>query len=231
MVNAMNVNRPFVQQPWNVVKGIVGITNDGGFDDVNDVAVNSPVMPGIQMSFFMHHFNTSSVLTVANMKPLRNAPDVAYLEGYADDMCYFTLKWFNDFSSYGFRVVPYDITVGTRVGNTVDMGNGNLAEKFIAERSGTEFSTSGTWMESAGLEAWSSIAAAPSALGNPNEPTYTGQVWYALCAAFEREVPGAATLWTKIYGTNGSNGGISNLLTWRNGYGSVPAWNRWPRNK
>jgi len=43
----------------------------------------------------------------------------------------------------------------------------------------------------------------------------------------ERGVTGSSDAWAKAV----TNGGITNLATWRQGFRQSPRFNRWPRNK
>jgi hypothetical protein len=54
---------------------------------------------------------------------------------------------------------------------------------------------------------------------------YPSYFWAALCIAVERGVPGAEAAWTKF------TGNITNLSTWRSGFGASPRWGYFPRNK
>ena len=239
LYNSIVLNQQGLTQLWNPYNVYMGATVANG-GDVYDAAVNNPPMPNIQQSWFMINFNGIASHQVASMKPLRGA-DQALLEAHADGFARAHVKWLMDATGYEWRTIPYVFTVGIPLGggvqwSSIDPGDGNLATKLKADHAGTPYTTPGAWkVDPVGNQSFDVIPDSNSAVGNAtmniNEPTYGAQFFAALVAAVERDVPNAAAAWTKVYGTNGSDGGISNLMTWRNGMGYVPHWNYWPRNK
>jgi hypothetical protein len=111
------------------------------------------------------------------------------------------------------------------------MGDGNLATKLKQSMTGTPYTSPGAWKQDAGNGNFDTVGDINSAAGAINTPTYTALFFAALTAAVERDIPNAAAAWERVYGTNGRDGGVSNLLAWRASMGHLPHWNRWPRNK
>jgi len=66
---------------------------------------------------------------------------------------------------------------------------------------------------------------ATSAANHASEYDYCTALWPWYCMAVEADVPGATTMWSTI-----TNGGITNLTTWLNGFGTDLEDGIWPRN-
>ena len=215
LVASMNAVKVFLDKPWNTFQVLYDLSADDPFD-------HSTSRTRFQSSFFMHHYCSQSFHAIAGAKVLRDADAVAWNQ-LADRMMVFPLRWINDATSYEWRAVPYQPTVGTRVGTTVDQSPNNLAQLTRSEMGGTAPTSPGPWMNlyPADLN-WSNLAVENSA-----GVTYPSWYFAAICAAVERGVPGAATAWDKVV----TNGGISNFATWRVGYRQAPRFNRWPRNR
>lgn len=211
-------DRTLFDQPWNVFKYLYDPT-------VNDPSDASSSRPRSQGHSFMNVYVMKVWQHIAMTKVLRNA-DQTFMEEMANIACVYPCRWFNDAISYEWRAYPYQPTVGVRVGNTLDMSSGSLTGLTREEMSGTMPSAPGAWLNfGPGDYTWPTVAE------NSGGLTYPSFFFGALCAAVERDVPEALLVWNKIYGTNGSDGGINNLMTWRNGFSGVPQWNCWPRNR
>jgi hypothetical protein len=59
---------------------------------------------------------------------------------------------------------------------------------------------------------------------------YVELFWMALCAGVERNISGADTAWTTVYGTS-ANGNVTGLATWLAGFASDTRQGHYPRNK
>lgn len=215
LVASMNVVNAFLDKPWNSFQVLYDLTADDPFD-------HSTGRAGFQASFFMHHFSSQSFHAIAGAKVLRDADAVAW-NRLSDRMMVFPLRWINDASGFEWRAIPYQPTIGVRTGTTIDQSPNNLAQLTRNEMSGSAPSSPGPWMNLYPTDLnWSTVVAENSA-----GITYPSWYFAALCAAVERGVPGAASAWDKVV----TNGGISNLATWRLGYRQAPRFNRWPRNR
>jgi hypothetical protein len=248
LYNSVAMYQQGLTQAWNQVRIFCGLTVSNG-GNVGDDATSGNPMPRLQKNWYMHLFNAMTCGVVAAMKPLRDSAQVALLEKHADDVNYMQMKWFSDATAYEWRVVPYAVTIGTVVGSldggasgtSVDMGDGKPSTWLKLDLAGTPYTTPGPWMDWSGggtnnqtLAPFNSFDTLPaltsSVTGTYGEPSYSSWLFGALVTAVERGTPGASAAWTKVYGTNGSDGGVTNLLTWRNGMATTPQANRWPRN-
>jgi hypothetical protein len=217
-------DRAFLNQAWNTFKYLYDPT-------VSDPSDASGSRTRSQGHWFMHHFVTQAFQHVAMVNVLR-AADQTVMDAAADEVGVYPLRWFSDAQSYEWRAVPYQPTVGVRVGNTLDQSGGNLVNYTAEEMGNARPGAPGGWMTfGPGDFNWPTVGDTSAASVNLNEGTYPSWFFSAVCAMVERDVPGAASAWLKIYGTNGLDGGINNLLTWRTGMANTPTWNRWPRNK
>ncbi len=215
LVASMNVINTFLDKSWNTFEVLFDLAADDPFD-------HSTSRPGFQASFFMHHFGSQSFHAIAGAKVLRGADAVAW-NRLADRMMNFPLRWINDAAGFEWRAIPYQPTIGVRSGTAVNQAPGNLAQLTRAEMSGTPPSGPGPWMNLYPTDfSWATLTSENSA-----GVTYPSWFFAALCAAVERGVPGAASAWDRVV----TNGGISNLSTWRLGYRQAPRFNRWPRNR
>lgn len=233
LTRMVTTSKARLDQPWNGFKWMY----DHSIGEVGD---HSGSRPNLQAGLFMHHFCTSSIVGIVSpTKPLRAAPDVAQLEQLADDICIFPLRWINDATGYEYRVVPYQPTVGVRIPASgepavADQSPHNLQTLTKSEMSGTVPNAPGPWLnmfpDQFNYDTLNTDFNNTDGV-NPNGDSFPAWYLTAIVHAVERGVPGADTAWTRIYGTDGTNGGISTLLTWRANLSAVSYWNRWPRNK
>lgn len=215
LVNSMNVVNAFLNKSWNTFQALYDLTAD-------DPGDHSTARAGFQTSFFMHHFCSQSFHSVAGAKVLRGAEATAW-NTMTDRMMAFPLRWINDATAFEWRAIPYQPTIGVRTGTAVTQSTNNLVALTRTEMSGTMPSSPGPWMTlSPSQTNWSSLPTE-----NRAGTTYPSWFFAALAAAVERGVPGSASAWDKVV----TNGGISNLAAWLQGYRTAPRFNRWPRNK
>lgn len=171
---------------------------------------------GFQTSLWMNQYFITEVAKVANLKCLSTTPQAA-LDTLADWACKQPVRWINEQTNGGWRFVPYHTTVGTTVATITMQPTWNLAmaDAYTDSPPGV----SGAWMTHGGDPTTYASFTANTASG----AFYPSYFWSALVAAVERGVPGAATAWSTVQ----SN--ITNLSSWRAGFGTDPRWGSTPR--
>jgi hypothetical protein len=174
---------------------------------------------------YMHWLVALAWHSVANAKVLRGA-DQTMMEAAANQVLGFPLRWFNDTNGFEWRAVPYQATVGIRNGNEVNPQYNSVIAEWTWDITGTPPSGPGPWLNF-GTNVYDWSGAAPQSAAGSQE-YYPEHLWFVLCCAVERGTSGAENAWAKVV----TNGGITNLSTWLNGFSSnVTSLNRWPRNK
>lgn len=177
---------------------------------------------GFQTTFFQMEFIALAYHAIAGAKVLTGS-DQTNFATIADRVAAFAVRWINDASSFEWRAIPYQPTIGTLSAPTIDMTPGNWQSITKAEMSGTVPNAPGKWMPFLPSDFNYDTLVGEDSAGI----TYPSWFWASLCAAVERNITGASSAWTTVV----TNGGINNLATWRQGFRTSPRFNRYPRNR
>ncbi len=177
-------------------------------------------VPGYQLSTFMHHYAVGELHKAASARLLTDATEQGYLSAFADWMATSAVRWVNElpngswrFASYDFSYLRADQTTFSsfelaRANDVTGAGPASATGPWVAPI----FQAPSTWAE------WNALPAVTSA-----GTGYEVYLWYSLVAAVERGLPGADKAWATV------TGGITNLETWRKGFGAQPRWGAYPR--
>jgi hypothetical protein len=128
------------------------------------------------------------------------------------------VRWINERTDGGWRYIPYSTAYWPN-GTTVYPAT--WAEEMSLFMTGSPSGLSGPWMTFGNNVA--NNYATFTADGNAGA-YYPSYFWSALVVAVERNLPGASTAWNTVQ-TN-----ITNLSSWRNGFGFDPRWGSTPRS-
>jgi len=190
---------------------------DGGPGQIG--SDHAPEMPGKQVAPWMVHFIVGEAHKSASVR-LCNAEDQTYMASFADWIARQPARWVNEQPNGGWRFCTYSMS-------HLDADNRPFAD-YAAQRSydisgGGPSSVRGGWGGyPTNQTSWAALE------GNGDDDlagsTFNDHFWYALVAAVERDVEGAADAWQTV-STN-----ITNLSTWLEGYAKQPRWGAWPRN-
>ncbi len=178
-------------------------------------------VPGYQLSTFMHHYAVGEVHKAASARLLTDTTEQAFLSDFADWMAASAARWINELPNGSWRFASYDFSYLRADLSTY----ATYAQARANDVSGSgPSSTTGPWLaptfqEPSTWTQWNAVAPV-----NTAGTGYEVYLWYSLVAAVERRVPGASTAWTTV------NDGITNLSTWRQGFGTNPRWGAYPRN-
>ena len=109
---------------------------------------------------------------------------------------------------------------------TVSSGTNNFVESNWAAVQAFQFSAdspppqAGMWLEGRDVTSYSQLSPSTTA-----GAAYASYFWAALAIAVERDIPGAASAWTRV------TQNITNLASWSNGFIADPRWGVYPRNR
>lgn len=177
-----------------------------------------PNQPGCQQPTFQVAYIVTELSKVADAKLLSGAQqdDLVTL---ADWVCRFPVRFVNEAVGGEWRAVG-----SSRL--TVSSGSDNFVESNWAAVQAFEFSgdvpppVPGKWLSGRGVNRYSLLS--PDEKAGAYYPSY---FWAALATAADRDIPGAATAWTKV------TQNITNLASWSDGFIADPRWGAYPRNK
>ena len=169
--------------------------------------------------------------SMSGTKVLRGS-DQTLLDGMADRIMKFVVRWINESQGYEWRAQPYRTTVGVYSAPNAIAQYSTLPEEHFYNVTGTRPSVPGPWLNfgQAAYDWQDATQVKPQTVAGVGD-YYPEHAWTALCCAVERDIPGAAQAWNTVYGTSG-NGGITDFSTWAAGLGTKrPTLNRFPRNR
>jgi hypothetical protein len=211
------VNNAFLDAPYNSLAVVWGLTANTSNADHDGRA-------RCQHAPWMQHFCLVAWNFVDAAKVLRDADGAAW-SAMTDKACAYVVRRINEATGGEWRYHPYTLTIGDITGGTINMGSGDWGAMTRSDMTGTLPPASGSWITGTPTD-WSGVSA-DSAAAVSAGTSYPAQMWAALCAAIERDVPGSDSAWDKVI----TNGGISDFAAWRTGFRTAPRFNRWPRNK
>lgn len=207
-------------------KSKLGVMWEGDPDYPLSLASNDGAVaaggPAFAIRGWFYHYFVTEIHKVASARLLTGASQTA-ADTLADWACSFPVRWVNEQTNGGWRFIPYS----TVIGRNYSMGTGapiDMPADWGAMRAYTHSdlpsALSGTWYFGTG----DTLSYAGS-YGNTdyNRPRYVDYFWAALVAAAERNIVGAAAAWSTV------NSKVSNLSSWRTGFGVEPRWGSTPR--
>lgn len=186
---------------------------------------------GVQAAMWTQNFAMCELHKVAATRLLAGT-EKTYIDSFADWFLEQPVRWVNQQPNGAWRYVRDRFTVRRADGTTPETFAAVMANDI---QGGGPSSVRGGWGElnSVNWPTWTRTEAGgteASAKGS-----FVSQLWYALVAAVERDVPGAAAAWQTVTGFTSTGSrttpGIANLDTWRQGFGREPRWGAFPRNR
>jgi hypothetical protein len=174
--------------------------------------------PGCQQPTFMVAYQVTEIPKIANAK-LLSGTQQAEFAALADWICRFPVRFVNEAVAGEWRAVG-----ASRL--TVSSGTNSFVESNWAAVQAFQFSAdvpppnAGKWLSGRGVNKYSLLT--PDETAGAYYPSY---FWAALATAVERDIPGAATAWTRV------TQNITNLASWSDGFISDPRWGVYPRNR
>jgi hypothetical protein len=189
------------------------------WDDTGSTVFDfEPGEAGSQQPTFMVAYQITEIPKIANAKLLAGTQQ-ADLVALADWICRFPVRFVNEAVGGEWRAVG-----ASRM--TVSSGANSFVESNWAAVQAFQFSAdtpppvAGKWLSGRGVNKYSLLTPDETAGGY-----YPSYFWAALAIAVERDIPGAATAWTKV------TQNITNLASWSDGFIADPRWGVYPRNK
>lgn len=185
--------------------------------------------PGIQNAMWPQHFAMCELYKLSSTN-LLSGTEKTYLDTFVDWFLEQPARWINQQPNGAWRFIRDRLTIRKADGTVPS----TYAAAMSYDVQGTgPSSVTGGWgyLNSVNWPSWAQTQAG----GTESSATesFVGQFWYALVAAVERGVPGAATAWQTVTGftPTGTRGtpGITNLDTWRLGFATEPRWGAFPR--
>jgi hypothetical protein len=231
--NVTNVTNYFK----NIATNPLGLVVDSASPTVTTF-VDHRVALGFQQSLWQHHFFCVVIHRASMGKILRGADQTA-LDQLADWACAQPVRYVNEMPNGAWRYHRYETTIGTNDygsgGNGAPMGQLSdwwaITDWWMTD---TPASVSGPWYVNANGDdppdqsfASGTFSVNSAAKGGLNNVEH---LWMALCAGVERNISGADTAWTTVYGT-ATNGNVTGLATWLAGFASDTRQGHYPRNK
>lgn len=170
---------------------------------------------GFQNSEWQVHYLTAEVHKAASVGLLSGASQTA-LNALADWLALGPVRFVNEQAGGGWRYIPYETRIGDAVADAIGSTTSwDTSRGYSDSPSGA----TGTWMSNGGSPLAFSTFTADTTAG----AYYPSYFWSALMAAYERGVSGADTAVDTVVN------GITDLTTWRAGFGSDPRWGAWPK--
>jgi len=219
--------RTMLDHSWNTIGALWNYRGTGSSS--GDWEDQSTSRPNYQTSMFQHDYVVMALHSVSGAKVLTGTNAVA-LDTLADRVCRFIVEWITEAVGYEWRALPYQPTIGIMSADwtNIDMAalGTSVADITRNEMSGTLPSTPGPWLDlGPGQFDYNTLTTE-----TPSASAYSMMYLSALICAVERDVPGASQAWTTVYGTNGTDGGITNLQSFFATLVSSSRYNRLPRN-
>ena len=182
-----------------------------------------PTSPGMQRSTIEDEYFITEVCKVANAKLLRGAQQ-AELNVTADAACQFPIRFVNESINCEFRAIGASrLTVSS---NPTLFVESNWAAVQAFQFPGNPPPGPGKWLSGRGVANYSALTPEDSSIVS-GTTSYGSQFWSAFAMAVERNVSGASSAWDKVV----TNGGITNLSTWADGFADDPRHGFYPRTK
>lgn len=177
-----------------------------------------PGEAGCQQPTFMVAYQVTEIPKIANAKLLTGLQQ-ADLVALADWICRFPVRFVNEAVGGEWRAVG-----ASRM--TVSSGANSFVQSNWAAVQAFQFSAdvpppvAGKWLSGRGVNKYSQLT--PDEIAGAY---YSSYFWAALAIAVERDIRGAAAVWTKV------TQNITNLASWSDGFVADPRWGVYPRNK
>lgn len=169
---------------------------------------------------WQNHFTIPEWHKAASAKLLQGSDQQA-LEQFTDWLVALPVRWVNEQPNGAWRFIPYQVLLACdATGKLAPTWAENMARILTTEPA----SVAGTWeMANVPSPEYSEYFGEGLAGGGSNGYYYVSVWWAALVAAVERGVPGAAQAWQTVQSK------VTNLDTWRRGFGSNPRFGAAPR--
>jgi hypothetical protein len=179
-----------------------------------------PGEAGLQRTSIEDEYFLTEVCKLAKSRIFTGARQTE-LDAVADAVCQFPVRFVNEAVNGEWRAIGASrITVSSSASSYAQT---NWAAVQAWQYNNETLGSPGPWRPGRGVRSYSQLETSTTA-----GAYYDSYFWAALVAAVERDVPGAATAWTRV---TSSTTGISNLATWADGFASDPRWGAYPRNK
>jgi hypothetical protein len=179
---------------------------------------------GFGYAMWMYHFLVTELHRAAACKHMTGANQTAF-EALADWCALQPVRWINEQPNGGWRYVGrYRTPLGSNKQTFAPFNT--WAESASFQFSDSPPSVAGPWYGGDDGEPSYAAMAAWGLVDGPNynHGLYVLQFWAALVVAVERGVPGSRTAWSAVQ----SN--VTNLASWRTGFGWDARWGSVPRN-
>ena len=215
-------------QYWTATKALPNPKGNCPLGFVLEYGVDSgpdqvPTSPGMQRSTIEDEYFITEVCKVANAKLLRGAQQ-AELNAIADAACQFPIRFVNESVNCEFRAIGASrLTVSSNPKVYVEA---NWAAVQAFQFAGHAPPGPGKWLAGRDVSAYSALTPEESSIVS-GATSYGSQFWSAFSTAVERGVGGAGAAWDRVV----TNGGITNLSTWADGFADDPRHGFYPRTK
>lgn len=179
---------------------------------------------------WQYHYFTAVVHKIASARLLTGADQTA-MSTFADWCVQQPVRWINEQTNGGWRYIPYVNVIG-RAGDpapTPYTSDFNSYSDWGAQRASwmldSPSGVSGPWRSAQSDETINRYESGSNfVVDNGGGASYPAYFWHALVCAVERGVPGASQAWATVQAN------VTNLSTFRAGFGAEPRWGSWPRN-
>jgi hypothetical protein len=246
VANLVDINE-FLDKPWNTLRLFYGLDPDTASGPYTSV-------PRDNNSMFMDDYCCVTWPVIEQIKILRDADHTAWSAML--DKKDTPLRRINDSIAGEWRHCIYAQYTGPHIAGppqSTDQGVGDFAERNRLIYGDVVPAATGTWLTDNSMNNglthvanWSLLTAitAIPRWSNANVGEDGGSFnfdairWAAFVKWVERGGAAADAAWAKVYGTvgatasqAGSDAGITNFQTWRQGFRYYARWNMFPRNK
>jgi hypothetical protein len=179
---------------------------------------------GMQRPTMEDEYFLTEAVKIAFSKPfpLSQPSRQTEMDAFVDKACEFPIRFVNEAVNGEWRAIGASrLTVSSSETSYVQNNWGAVqAWQFNQDQ---PMPSPGPWRPGRGVHSYSQLETASSA-----GAYYESYFWAAFVAAVERDIPGAATAWSRV---TSPTTGISNLSSWADGFATDPRWGAYPRNK
>ncbi len=212
----LNLNRIYWQAWMKKQPAIaLGVPWAVGPNNLDGLPANNWQWPSWQT-----HFLIPELHKAAAVKLLQGVEQTA-LETVADWVASFPVRWVNEQPNGGWRYIPYQQLFPTDSSGKLPTNWADCMAKLV---SAPPPSVAGTWFMRDGDSAdYVHFFGEGVAGGGSTGYYYISAWWAAFAAAVERGIPGSEAAWNTV------NANLTNLETWRKGFGANPRFGAAPR--
>jgi hypothetical protein len=212
---AISTNVTYIDQWRTDPKQKLGTLWDWSPTDVYDLGSGTA---GMQHPVWEDHYLIVEVHKAAAARLLSGASQTA-IDALASWLVLGPVRWVNEQPNGGWRFIPYSTTLGSDPVAINSQPTWAQERNRVGNHSDTPASVSGSWMTYEG----SGTSYSQYSSNTSSGAYYPSYFWAALAMAVERGVSGAGTAWQTVQAN------ITNLSSWRQGFGTDPRWGVAPR--